>query len=228
MSAAFCANNGRHSKFAALVIVIVTAITFFEVMPQKTSWQTSIKNEGEEHVIAVVDFGLVQKEEKEDSSSLTNAKTREGEEQEHQQEEYDEDKLKPPSRHKQNKHRNTILLVDDESDICFVYQTVLNDAGYKCDSYTDPVKAIQEFRPDYYDLVMLDIKMPILNGFELCRRIREHDKSVKVIFVTASLVFYDDFRSKQYSDLYNIHYIEKPIGNEDLVKRINSIIKNTA
>jgi PleD family two-component response regulator len=104
-------------------------------MPQRSVWQTPVKGE-EEHVITVLDFGVVQRQEKEEeeSSSLTNAKTKEKEE------EYDEESSS--SRYKQHKYRNIILLVDDEPDICLIYQIVLNGAGYKCDSYTDPVKAI--------------------------------------------------------------------------------------
>ena len=56
------------------------------------------------------------------------------------------------------RRRNRILLVDDEPDVCMVYQIVLEGAGYKCTSYTDSVKALQEFRRYYYDLILLDIK----------------------------------------------------------------------
>ena len=212
----FCTTNNRHSTFATIVIVIVViTVTLFEVMPQRSVWQTSVKGE-EEHVITVLDFGVIQRQEKEEQkSSLTNAKTRE--EEEHNEE-------NPSSQNKQHKHKN-ILLVDDESDICLLYQMVLNDAGYKCDSYTDSVKAIQEFRVSYYDLVLLDIKMPKLNGYELCRSIREQDKSVKIVFITASEAFYEDVRNELYPDLYNIHYIQKPIGNDELVERVNATIK---
>jgi DNA-binding response OmpR family regulator len=117
-------------------------------------------------------------------------------------------------------------LVDDEPDVCLLYQIVLKDARYECNSYIDPIKALDEFRADYYGLVLLDIKMPKLNGLELCRFIREQDKSVKIIFITAAAeFFYEQFRSQQYPDLSDIHYIQKPIGNEDLVKRVNTIIK---
>jgi hypothetical protein len=51
--------------------------------------------------------------------------------------------------------RNIILLVEDEPDVCMVYQIVLEDAGFECISYTDSVKALQEFRPNYYDLIYL-------------------------------------------------------------------------
>jgi PleD family two-component response regulator len=76
--------------------------------------------------------------------------------------------------HNQTRSRKKrILLVDDEPDICMVYQMVLEDAGYECIPYTDPVKALKEFRPNYHDVILLDIKMPVLNGFELCKKIRE-------------------------------------------------------
>ena len=68
------------------------------------------------------------------------------------------------------KRKKRILLVDDESDHCMVYQIVLEDADYQCISYTDSVKALQEFRPDCYDLVILDIKMPKLDGLRFVKR----------------------------------------------------------
>jgi CheY-like chemotaxis protein len=79
-----------------------------------------------------------------------------------------------------------ILLVDDELDSCMTFQTVLENSGYECISYTASVKALQEFRSDYYDLALLDVKIPVLNGFELCKKIREVDKTVHIIFITAS------------------------------------------
>jgi DNA-binding response OmpR family regulator len=63
---------------------------------------------------------------------------------------------------------------------------VLNDAGFQCRSYIEPLKAIQEFRPNYYDLILLDIKMPVLDGFALCKKIREIDNKIQIIFITAS------------------------------------------
>ena len=62
----------------------------------------------------------------------------------------------------QKSRRKRILLVDDEPDLCRIYQIVLQDAGYECIPYTDSVKALQEYRPNYYDLILLDIKMPVL------------------------------------------------------------------
>ena len=125
------------------------------------------------------------------------------------------------------KKKKRILVVDDEIDICMVYQIVLQDAGYECVSYTDSVKALQEFRPNYYDLILLDIKMPILNGFELCKKIREVDKTIHIIFITASEAYYEKFRSQHFPELGKINYIQKPIGNEELVHIVNMIIANS-
>src|ERR1051325_4693651 len=64
-------------------------------------------------------------------------------------------------------NQKRILLVDDEPDTCMIYQIVLEDSGFQCISYTDPLKALQALRSSYYDLAILDIKMPVINGFEL-------------------------------------------------------------
>jgi DNA-binding response OmpR family regulator len=127
-----------------------------------------------------------------------------------------------------SRRRKRILLVDDEPDLCMVYQIVLQDAGFECTSYIDPVKALKEFRPNYYNLILLDIKMPILNGFELCKKIRELDNTPHVIFITASEEYYEKSRSQDYRELVNndsnISYIQTPIGNKELVQIVNMIM----
>jgi CheY-like chemotaxis protein len=129
--------------------------------------------------------------------------------------------------HNQTTRRKRILLVDDEHDICMVYQIVLQDAGYECISYIDPVTALQEFRPNYYDLILLDIKMPVLNGFEICKKMIEIDKTVHIIFITASEEYYEKFRGQRFPELAKINYIQKPIGNEELVRLVDMIIANS-
>ena len=120
--------------------------------------------------------------------------------------------------------RIRILLVDDEPDTCLSYQIVLQNAGYECNSYTDSVKALKEFRPNYYDLCLLDIKMPMLNGFELCKKIRGVDISLYVIFITAAAEYFEKFRSRHYTEITNNNntsFIQKPIGNDELVNIVN-------
>ena len=125
---------------------------------------------------------------------------------------------------KKSTRSKNIILVDDEPDICKLYQIVLEDAGYECKSYTHTLKALKEFRPNYYDLLILDIKMPVLNGFELCKKIREVDKTVQIIFITASEHYYDKIKKQSYPELSNIVSIQKPIGNEGLVKAVNTVL----
>jgi CheY-like chemotaxis protein len=126
------------------------------------------------------------------------------------------------------KRRSRILIVDDEPDICMSFQIVLEDAGHQCITYTDSVKALQEFRPNYYDLILLDIQMRMLNGFELCKKVRELDNIPHVIFITASEEYYEKSRSQDYRELVNndsnISYIQTPLGNKELVQIVNMTI----
>jgi DNA-binding response OmpR family regulator len=122
------------------------------------------------------------------------------------------------------KREKRVLIVDDESDTCIAYQIVLQDADYECVSYTDSIKAMQEFRTNYYDLILLDIKMPILNGFELCKKIIELDKTVQVIFITASEEYHKNIKDQPYPELTNTKYVQKPIENQELIKIANETI----
>ena len=72
-----------------------------------------------------------------------------------------------------------ILLVDDDKDHLRLFTMILEDGGYSVDAYTDPVEALLKFRPNYYDIAVLDYLMPDLNGLELYRRIREIDPRIR-------------------------------------------------
>ena len=118
---------------------------------------------------------------------------------------------------------NRILVVDDESDICFVLQSVLGENGFVVDSYDDPHIALKKFKADLYTLVILDIKMPELNGFSLYREIKKLGKKVKVCFLTAGEMYNwvpSDISSSQPANCV----IRKPIENKELITRINEII----
>jgi DNA-binding response OmpR family regulator len=128
-------------------------------------------------------------------------------------------------KNKKNKKKKKILLVDDEPDTCIIYQMALEDAGYECISYTDSVKPLQEFRPHLYDLILLDIKMPTLSGFDLCKIIIELDPTVHIIFITAGGEgYYEDFKSQHFPELDTINYIQKPTRIEELVRMVDTII----
>ena len=118
-----------------------------------------------------------------------------------------------------------ILLVDDESDVCFVLGAVLSENGFVVDSYENPMSALENFilYARSYDLVVLDIKMPDLNGFALYQEIKKFNKKIKVCFITAGEIYYDEY-SDIFSSLPSKCFIRKPIDNEELMKRINEIV----
>jgi DNA-binding response OmpR family regulator len=121
------------------------------------------------------------------------------------------------------KKSNMILVVDDEPDANMTLRTLLEENGFETDAYTDPLVALQSFRPGKYDLLLLDIKMPKMSGFELYQKMKEIDNNVKVCFVTASELFYEEFRENR--DIDEKYFILKPMKNEEMMKRINIILE---
>jgi DNA-binding response OmpR family regulator len=120
------------------------------------------------------------------------------------------------------KRSNLILVVDDEPDANMTLRTLLEENGFETVGYTDPVLALQSFIPGKFDLLLLDIKMPKIGGFELFQKMREIDKNVKVCFVTASELYYEEFRDDRQID--EKYFILKPMKNEEMMRRINSIL----
>ena len=119
-----------------------------------------------------------------------------------------------------------ILLVDDEPDLTQVSTLALEYHGFKVDSFNDPQEALSKYKPGSYDLVILDIKMPKMDGFELYYKIKKKDNNANICFLTASELYYEEFRKKEYCALDRNLFIRKPIDNEELVKEIKKIIKN--
>jgi DNA-binding response OmpR family regulator len=117
-----------------------------------------------------------------------------------------------------------ILVVDDEFDLTRVCSLALEYYGFKVDTFNDSEEALSNFKPDYYDLVILDIKMPKIDGFELYDELKKKDNNVKVCFLTASELYYEEFRKKEYHALDKNLFIRKPIDNEDLLKEVNRIM----
>ena len=104
---------------------------------------------------------------------------------------------------------------------------ILEENGFKVDTFTDPLLALQNFKEQdgMYDMIILDIKMPNMNGYELYRQIKKIDDKVKVCFLTASEMYYG-----VYTDIFKSldaeYFIRKPIDNEELVKRVNNMISS--
>ena len=115
---------------------------------------------------------------------------------------------------------NKILIVDDEPDLTQVSALALEYHGFQVDSFNDSQEALSKYEPGLYDLVILDIKMPNMDGFELYHEIKKKDANAKVCFLTASELYYEEFREKEYWALDRNLFIRKPIDNEELVKKI--------
>lgn len=129
-----------------------------------------------------------------------------------------------------------VLLVDDEPDITMAIKLTLEKAGFTVDTYQDPLVALSRFKPNSYDLAILDIKMPKMNGFELHAEMQKVDQQVNVCFITAGEKYYDEVRignrkereeEEQYCKLDSERFLQKPISNADIVKRINKIMMLT-
>jgi DNA-binding response OmpR family regulator len=119
-----------------------------------------------------------------------------------------------------------IMVVDDEYDLTLFYRMSLEYYGFEVETYNNPRNALSNFKPDYYDLIILDIKMPGMDGFELYKEIKEKDPNVKACFLTASELYYKEFRTREYSALDKELFIRKPIGNEELIKEIKRLIRD--
>ena len=120
-----------------------------------------------------------------------------------------------------------ILLVDNEADITYALENGLENYGFSIDSFNDSMLALNSYKSNFYDLVILDIKMPKMDGFELYNKIKEKDPKVKICFLTASELFYEEFRKTRYllgEKLGEEYFIQKPIKTDDLVRKINVLM----
>jgi two-component system, OmpR family, response regulator ChvI len=126
---------------------------------------------------------------------------------------------------KENGVKKRILIVDDDVDITLSFSLALEDSGlFQVDSYNDPIVALSNYRPNLYDLLLLDIKMPKMNGLELYCQINKLDNKVKVCFMSAYDVDYtalrDQYPSLELDCLVPKDIIRKPIEVSRLIERI--------
>jgi DNA-binding response OmpR family regulator len=120
--------------------------------------------------------------------------------------------------------KKKILIVDDEPDLNNLFQLALEYAGFGVQTYEDPVIALSHFEPGLFDLVVLDIKMPKMDGFELYKELKKKDSNVKICFLTASEMYYEENRKKEYDSIDKDLFIRKPVSTKELVERLNKII----
>lgn len=112
-----------------------------------------------------------------------------------------------------------ILLVDDDLDINITLKKVLEEKGYIVSAFSNPLNALKEYKKNIYNIIILDIKMPHMSGFELYGEIRKIDNKVKVCFLTAGEVNLEDHREIITKNLF----LRKPIENDALLDAIENI-----
>jgi two-component system, NtrC family, C4-dicarboxylate transport response regulator DctD len=111
-----------------------------------------------------------------------------------------------------------ILLVDDEQDNLDMFCDRLRLEGFTVNCYTDPEAALSDFKPDFYDLVILDYLLPNLNGLQLFDKLREKDNSIRAVLLTA------DQELVEVGNILDV--IKKPIYPSKLVQRIRNILNS--
>jgi DNA-binding response OmpR family regulator len=116
-----------------------------------------------------------------------------------------------------------IAVVDDEPDITNVLKKSLERHGFTVDTFNDPQAALVSFQPMYYDLMIIDIRMPRINGFDLYRQLKKRDTGVKVCFLTAFQIYYEEFR-KMFPAIDVKAFIRNPVSISNLVNQINVAI----
>jgi two-component system, OmpR family, response regulator ChvI len=122
-------------------------------------------------------------------------------------------------------YRRRILIVDDEYDLMLTFKFILRDNGYEVCTYNDSELALLNFKANFYDMILLDFKMPKLNGFQLFRELRKKDNGVKICFFTASEdVDYDEYKNLLSLSVEEKCFIKKPIDMHQLLWLIHRIL----
>ena len=133
------------------------------------------------------------------------------------------------SKEKLSPFAKRILIVDDNPDITYTFKKAFEEAdriggnktSFHVDAYNDPLVALLEFKPDFYDLLLIDIDMPKMNGFDFCVKVFEIDLNPKVCFIVSAPINQEALRD-QYPSLSIGCFIETPVTIDNLIKRVKA------
>jgi len=128
------------------------------------------------------------------------------------------------SNQQQVQENQRILLVDDEHDVNLTISLILEENGFKVDSFTDAFQALKNFTAGLYDLVLLDVKLPAMDGFSLCEEMKKLDDKVRICFLTAADRTYYEILRKHYPSIKENYVIHKPVDNYSLLSLIKSVL----
>jgi DNA-binding response OmpR family regulator len=131
------------------------------------------------------------------------------------------------SRLSSNNKKKRILFVDDKPDLTSLLEMALERAGFDVDTFNDPSLVLKSFRPSLYDLIILDIIMPKIDGFELYEHIKKVDPGVKICFLTASEMHRKELRREKYCDLDKNLFLQMPMPLKEIIREINKRLSST-
>lgn len=114
-----------------------------------------------------------------------------------------------------NYRKKRILFVNDDSDTTAVMKMGLTRHGFEVETFVDSKLALQNFKAGVYDLLLLDVLMKGIDGFELSDKMRKIDKNIQICFISASNTFYEKYK-RLYPEIQNECFIQKPIRIKDI------------
>lgn len=117
-----------------------------------------------------------------------------------------------------------ILLVEDEEHLLKIIQLNLELEGYSVTNAITGIEALKEFRKKNFDVILLDVMLPEMNGFDVCEEIRKENKDVPILFLTAKGSSEDKIQGLK---LGADDYLTKPFNLEELLLRIQILIKRS-
>jgi DNA-binding response OmpR family regulator len=118
--------------------------------------------------------------------------------------------------------KKRILIVDDDPDILTTYKKGLEESGlFEVDTFTDPEETLSNFKKGLYDFLIIDIRLPKMDGFELYDKMKAIDNKVEICFITAYEINYRALR-QVFPEPKLECFIQKPIEIGKLVERIKS------
>ena len=125
-----------------------------------------------------------------------------------------------------NNLKRRIFVVDDEPDVAFTVKSILESSSFEVASFVDADFALKKFRSGRFDLTILDIRMPKMNGFELYVKLKDIDEQLKVIFLSAlsDLRNYSVLKNEVYPKWGEWHFVKKPIENKNLIDEVNLVL----
>lgn len=129
-----------------------------------------------------------------------------------------------PPKEDESRRKPRILYVDDESNITKVIKYGLEKFGFVVDVYDNPKSAISSFEPGVYDLLLIDVRLPEIDGFDLCNELLKIDGKAKVCFITAYELQEDEVKGRV-AGIEKGCIIKKPVTFDALIGKIKSQIQ---